>query len=545
MFFGPKNHPVISHKDILSWIFDEPTYDVDKPVYFDPSNSSRYISHNQAKTLIRKLVAGFKKAGLEKGDCVNLHSYNDIYYPILFLAIIASGGVFAGSNPSYKAFELSHHMKIAKVKFIISEPQIVGPVLTAAQQNGIPMSNIWIFNEFDPSLPSNMKSWRSLLDHGEENWVRFDDLQTAKNTPAARFFSSGTTGLPKAASLSHYNLVAQHTLVYGTHSRGYEPTRLMSLPNFHIAAAPPTHITALKDGTTTYIMRRFNLEKFIHHIQIHAITDIYLVPPIAIAIINSPMVQQSCFSTIRSATCGAAPLDKSQQSMLRNKLPAGVPCTQTYGLTEISGAGTTLPYPEDDETGSIGRLLPGLEAKLVDDKGREIREYEIPGELCFRGPTVMNGYFDNPAANKEAFDQDGWFKTGDLAYCAKETECWYIVGRKKELIKVRGFQVAPKEIEGVLLSHPAVMDVAVIGVKLTNQDDEHPRAYIVKRDGVSSSSLTENDVKVFAASRLAKYKALTGGVRFVDALPRNATGKTLRIALRERAETEGGQKAHL
>lgn len=145
-----------------------------------------------------------------------------IYYPILFLGVVASGGVFAGSNPSYTQFELSHHIKTAKVKFIISEPHIVAPVLAAAQENDILKSRIWIFDEFNRELPSNMKSWRSLLGHGEQDWVRFDDLATAKSTAAARFFSSGTTGLPKAASVSHYNLAAQHTLVYEAHPRPYK-----------------------------------------------------------------------------------------------------------------------------------------------------------------------------------------------------------------------------------------------------------------------------------------------------------------------------------
>ena len=150
---------------------------------------------------------------------------------------------------------------------------------------------------------------------------------------------------------------------------------------------------------------------------------------------------------------------------------------------------------------------------------------------------MIPGYFGNPAASADAFTSDGWYKTGDIGYCDKQTQKWYIVDRKKELIKVRGFQVAPLEIEGVLLGHPAISDAAVIGVYASHKDGELPRAYVVRRAG-SEGNLTEAEVRRYMSEKLAKYKDLTGGVRFVDAIPKNATGKILKRVLKEEAQAE-------
>lgn len=158
--------------------------------------------------------------------------------------------------------------------------------------------------------------------------------------------------------------------------------------------------------------------------------------------------------------------------------------------------------------------------------------------MCIRGPTVTPGYFENPKANAESFDSDGWYKTGDIGYCDEKTLKWYIVDRKKELIKVRGFQVAPPELEAVLLSHPQITDAAVIGVMFPGDNGESPRAYVVRRPGEEGLKLTEQMVKDYLGSRLAKYKALTGGVKFVDAIARNASGKILKRVLREESKMD-------
>lgn len=191
--------------------------------------------------------------------------------------------------------------------------------------------------------------------------------------------------------------------------------------------------------------------------------------------------------------------------------------------------------------------MPGLDVKITDDQDKDITGYNVKGELCVRGPIVIPEYFNNPKANAESFDSEGYFRTGDIVYCDKKTKKWYVIDRKKELIKVRGFQVAPPELESVLLSHPQVVDAAVIGVHKAGDEDknEHPRAYVVRRPGDEGAKLSEKDVLAWMDGKLAKFKQLTGGVVFVDAIPKNASGKILKRVLRDEAKAElkkGGAK---
>ncbi|KAL2065067.1 hypothetical protein VTL71DRAFT_4207 [Oculimacula yallundae] len=540
--FEAERQVQIPTKDLLSWTFDDPRFDRDEPIYIDAKDPSRSISSNQARLLIRKLVAGFHAAGLKKGDCVCLHSFNDIYYPILFLGIIAAGGVFAGTNPSYTQFELVHHIKTAKTTFLITETEnnMHENAVAAAKECGIPDSKVWIFDALGNPVPQGFRSWKELLGHGEKDWVRFDDEKTCKETTAARLFSSGTTGLPKAAVLSHYNFIAQHTLVHEISRKTWRSKRLLCLPMFHAACVPVAHTTPLRSGQISYIMRRFELEPLLANIQNYQITDIGLVPPIIIAIIMSGLGSKYSLKTIQALTVGAAPLGKDSQDRMRALLPPGAFANQVWGMTETSCVASMFHYPEDDKTGSVGRMLPMLDSKIVDDDGKDITGYDVRGELCVRGPIVIAGYFENPKANAESFDSEGFFKTGDIVYRDGKSKLWYIVDRKKELIKVRGFQVAPPELETVLLSHPHIIDAAVIGIKHpTEADVELPRAYVIRRDTPEGAALDEEAVKKHCGERLAKFKELTGGVKFVDAIPKNASGKILKRVLRDLAKDEG------
>ncbi|KAL3487816.1 hypothetical protein BJX62DRAFT_212867 [Aspergillus germanicus] len=542
MIFEPERRVPIPATDILTYLFSNPKYDTDKPVYIDVANPSRSISQNQARTIIRQLIAGLHAWGVKEGDCVAIHSFNDIYYSMLVLAIVGAGGVYTGTNPAYTPHEIAHHFRASETRFVISEPEILDPIIIAAKEVNIPESHIRVFNtQPDQIIPPGRVSWNDLFNHGEEKWVSFNDLERAKRTPAARLFSSGTTGLPKAVTNTHHNLVAQQEVVFEVNPRSYEASRVIAIPLFHAAAAPSTHFGILKAGHTVYMMRRFDLPVFLSTFEKYSITDLTLVPPIAIAILMNELTHSRPFlKSVRMASCGAAPLDKDVQGRIQKLLGPGAPFTQVWGMTETSCIATMFPYPEDDNTGSVGRLVPNVEAKLINDAGENISAYNTRGELCVRGPTITPGYYKNASANAVSFDSDGWFHTGDIAYCDKETKKWYIVDRKKELIKVRGFQVAPPELEGVLLSHPGIADAAVIGVKDVQGggDGECPRAYVVRKLNAEGGKLSEEEVKGYLAGRLAKYKALTGGVRFVDAIPKNASGKILKRVLREEAERE-------
>ncbi|KAF2806774.1 AMP-binding enzyme [Mytilinidion resinicola] len=515
----------IPTKDILSWTFDNPQFDQDKKIYIDAVNPSRSITAREARTLIRKMVAGLRAAGLQKEDCVYLHSFNDIYYPIIFLSVIAADEVWTGTNPGYISFELEHHIKTSQASFIISELDLAlfNNILRTAEMCNIPKKNIFISDTKDTEkVPTGYKS------------TGFNDLGTCKTTTAARLFSSGTTGLPKAALLSHYNLIAEHTVVHEAYPKLWEVKRLICVPFFRAASVSGVHTTPLRAGHVTYVMRRFELESYLQNLEKWEIPEISLVPPLVTATIMSPLSKKYSLKKAIYATCGAAPLDKEPQQQFLLLMHPDARFTQVWGMTEITCVAMSFPWDEHDFLGSVGRLVPNMEAKLIDHNGKDISQYDVRGELCVRVPLVIEGYFQNPQANVESF-QNGWFHTGDIAYCEGASKKWYIVDRKKELIKVRGFQVAPSELEGVLLSHPHIADAAVIGVPASASEGELLRAYVVRMPGPEADKLDEKDVKNYGGKRLAKYKRLDGGVAFVDSIPRNASGKILRRILREQA----------
>lgn len=473
-----------------------------------------------------------------------------------FIGILSFGGIFAGVNPSHTTYELAHAFNTAEVKALIVEPELLPNALKAAEQAGIPRSHVFVFDHHtsitksvsnslvvsEDESWSGLQSWRSLMRHGESDWTRWDDEKGSKDTVAARLFSSGTTGLPKAIEMTHYNFIAQHTMVLEYKPRDYEIVRLLCTPMFHVSNVPRAHTSPLRGGVRTYVMRRFELETWMRNIEHFQITEANMVPPMVIQVINSPLTKKYSLQSVRNSWVGAAPLAAEPQARFKALLRSDAPFNQVWGMSETSCIATMLHYPEHDPTGSVGRFLPNQDAKLVDDNGRDITDFDIAGELCVRGPLIVKGYFNNPEANRLAWDDDRYFHTGDMAVRRRENGLWYIVDRKKELIKVRGFQVAPAELEGVLLSHPDISDAAVIGVTADStgvlareEGSELPRAYIVMKSG---TGLTEAHVQAYMKERLAGYKQLVGGVKFVDAIPKNASGKILKKDLKEIAKRD-------
>lgn len=431
---------------------------------------------------------------------------------------------------------------------VICDPEVLSKeFFSAAEGYGLHLSSILAFDsphvhtihEAPGQRITGHHSWRTLLTHGETDWVRFDCETTSRATVAGLFFSSGTTGLPKLTKLSHYNLVAQHTLAFEYTPRPYVLRRLIALPMFHAATAPSTHISPLRSGHPQVIMRRYNPETFLEMCAKHNITDLTLVPPQVISLLAHPMPvsrKKELLESVRLAYGGAAPLDAVTQAKFQDLMPEGSPFTQVMGMTETSCFASLLPYPEDDDTGSVGRFLPNLDVKLLDDNGKELQDYTRPGELAIRGPSITEGYVGVP--RESDFDADGYLRTGDILYRDRTSGLWYVVDRKKEMIKVRGFQVAPKELEGVLLELAGIADAAVIGVKGAG-GDERPKAYVVKNDGVE---VKEGDVEKWIEGKLARYKWLSGGVQFVESIPKSPSGKILKRVLREGVEKERESK---
>ena len=250
---------------------------------------------------------------------------------MLFLGIIGAGGIFAGTNPSYTSFEIAHHIRTSESMFIITEPEMLEQVLTATKECGMAKSKILILNVLDQAVPESFQSWQTLLNHGEEDWTRFDDLETAKTTEAARLFSSGTTGLPKAAMISHHNLIAQHTLTWEDDKRDYLLKSLIAMPMFHVGILPFALCTSLKACHVGVVMRRFDLANFLFNIEKFQVSQLMMVPPMVIATVMAPITKDCNLKSVKGVMIGAAPLDKDPQMRLQMLIGEGAPCTQVYG----------------------------------------------------------------------------------------------------------------------------------------------------------------------------------------------------------------------
>ncbi|KAI9714012.1 MAG: putative NRPS-like protein biosynthetic cluster [Bogoriella megaspora] len=444
-----------------------------------------------------------------------------------------AGGCFVGANPAYTYLELRHLLSISRAKLLIVDPDLLANILPAASKCRIPDSNIFIFDTSSKRHSENFKNWRTLLNHGEQHWVSFDDEAEAKNTISSLMLTSGTTGLPKAAAISHYAQVAQGVMIRDLEDKPYSIKLLLSLPQFHSFVITIAHLKPVREGQTAYIMKRYEPKQYLKYINLYGITETAMVPPIVLNLLSLSPSEQRQLSHLRYIRCAGAPLSADTYRRFTKLLDPKAIFAQIWGMSE-TGWITTFPFPELDDSGSVGRLMPSMEAKIIAQDGTHVLEDNHPGEIYVRGPSLMSGYLANSEATQLAF-AEGWLRTGDIGYCEKGR--WYITDRAKELIKVRGWQVSPTELEACLLTHPSIIDAAVIGVELSEQSGELPRAYIVLKAS-GSGRVTEADIQTFVKERLAKYKALGGGVKFLGRIPKGASGKILRKQLKEMAAEE-------
>lgn len=528
-------------------------------LYINPANPAEHYSYNTSLKLVRQLIAGLKASGLQRGDTVCIHSFNSLIYPLLILAIIGAGGLSVGTNPSYTQAELGHGVRVAKIKFVLAEPEILPNMLDALRENGSDISNnLFVLDtSATSSLPKGRRSWRELLKHGEEDWITFDNEQTAADTVAQLYYTSGTTGLPKCAMTTHRNLVAQHQLFFEANPRNYTVKLILAMPFFHVGIAPQVFTSVIKEGREAYVMRRFDLLPFLSYHTKFQLNEMFTVPPMINGIVMSGLADEKSkhyradcsLRGVRNGTVGAAPMSGDLQARFQKLMAPGGTFTQVWGMTETTTMFLMVPWAIargcsagklNTAWGTVGTPLPNLQAKLVDGQGQDVTE-SYKGELCVKGPTIVKGYFENSKATAESWDSDGYFHTGDVIEVrphkdletGKEHMLCFVVERLKELIKVRGFQVAPAELEGALTEHPDIVDAAVIGLPTKGQDDnELPKAYIVRREG---SKLVEADVMTHMKTRVARYKQLEGGISFVDTIPKLPSGKILKRVLREEA----------
>lgn len=494
----------------------------DKPALID-GPSGRTLTYGQLAGAIRLAAAGLAERGLEKGDVFAIYSPNVPEYAVAFHAVATLGGVSTTLNPLYTVEEMVYQLNDAGAKYLLTIPQFVENALEAAEQSGV--EEVFVFGEADNATP-----FRSLMQNdGIVPDVEIDPREDLIALP----YSSGTTGLPKGVMLTHHNLVANVAQCAGVESGLFQvnedDTLMGVLPFFHVYGMVVIMNYALHGGGTIVTMPRFDMEQFLELIQEHDVTYAHLVPPIVLGLAKHPVVDNYDVSTLRLIVSGAAPLGENVAEACAERLDCRV--TQGYGLTETS----PVTHVNAEEKGqqklaSVGPCIPNTEVKLLDIETDEELGPNEEGEVCIRGPQVMKGYLSQEDATAASIDSEGWLHTGDIGY-ADEDGYFYIVDRVKELIKYKGYQVAPAELEALLLDHPAIVDAAVIPSP-DEEAGEVPKAFVVTRDEVSADEIMD-----FVADHVAPQKKVRR-VEFVDEIPKSASGKILRRVLVEQERDE-------
>jgi acyl-CoA synthetase (AMP-forming)/AMP-acid ligase II len=471
--------------------------------------TGRTITYSSLLDQIRRTAAGLAARGIEKGDVVSIWSPNLPEWPVAFFGVIRLGGVVHTSNPVSTPSELAFQLADGGVKLLITVNALADKAKAAIAESTRDIELV-TFDE-TPGLPT----LASIMVDGEPPAVTIDPA----NDIAALPYSSGTTGLPKGVMLVHQSIVAQLNQIDAIESVQM-PALLGVLPFFHIYGMVIIMMHGLMRGATIVTMPKFEFEPFLKVLSTWPITSAHIVPPIVVALGKHPLVDSYTFPHLKYIFSGAAPLGAELTDAVERRLHIKI--RQGYGMTEASPA-THYTVAGEERVGTVGKLMPSTEGRMIDpETGKDVPTGQ-PGEVWVRGPQVMKGYLNNPDATAKTVDADGWLHTGDIGVM-DEDGYLTVVDRLKELIKVKGFQVAPAELESVLLKHPKIADCAVIPVA-DEDSGEVPKAIVVKRE-----DLTEDEVKAFVEAKVAHYKRIRY-VAFVDAIPKSPSGKILRRVL--------------
>ncbi|KAH9927963.1 acetyl-CoA synthetase-like protein [Epithele typhae] len=526
-------HPVRPRwsNDIRPWLIEEAT--------------GRQIGSDEIRSRMFGLSNALKiRWNIGYDDPVCVFSPNHVDYPVVMWAVQNLGGIVSTANPTYTADELAHQLEAIRARLVVVHPDVLQVALEAARMIGLSEDAIILF-EKAVARPNIL----DLIESGLKEPQRFTPLSfrpgQAKEKLALLSFSSGTTGRPKAVMISHYSMIA-NIVMYGEHMR---QNRAKTSPDMHFCLpgdviygilpfyhAFGMHFVVLMNmvfGTTVVVAPKFSLQQMLDSIQRYRITNLAVVPPQVIAMCKSPITKDYDLSSLRSIVSGAAPLGPEVTDQLAQLLPKCI-IGQVYGLTEaatgvvFAAHGLKVPTP-----GSAGVLVPGVVARVVKADG-SLAGFDELGELQVKQPSIALGYFNNPQATAETY-VDGWVRTGDEVRINAAKEL-FVVDRIKELLKVRGLQVAPSELEGHLLDHAAVRDACVVGVP-DEYSGDLPVAFVVLAPEAVQGN--KGDLKRALMLHVSEHKARhkwLAAVEFVDEIPKNPSGKLLRRVLRDQAK---------
>jgi acyl-CoA synthetase (AMP-forming)/AMP-acid ligase II len=501
---SPWPAPSIPDADFAAHVLRHAERLADHPALVDAADG-RTIRYGELAAAARRTAAGLASRGFGRGDVLAIYSPNLPEFVVAVLGAAMTGGVVTTANPLYTAGELATQLRDSGARLVVTIPPFADRAAEAARAAGV------------------------------EAVLGFGDLAGGAAPPAVDIaaddvvllpYSSGTTGLPKGVEITHRAAVAQLAQNELMLELGPEDTVLAVAPMYHCMGLVVVVANALVQGATVVTMTRFAFEPFLQAMQDHRVTATVVAPPIALGLARHPAVDAYDLSALRWVGCGAAPLDGQTEEACARRLN----CVfgQGYGMSEATAtiAIASVGEPERIVRGTVGALVPGTTARVVDPETGADLGPDAEGELLIRGPQLMRGYRGRPEATAATIDADGWLHTGDLAAVAADGAV-RITDRLKELIKVKGFQVAPAELEGVLCAHPAVADAAVVGIP-DDATGEVPKAFVVARGAAAP-----DEVMAWVAERVAPHKRVRA-VEVVDEIPKLPAGKILRRVLRDR-----------
>jgi len=500
-----------------------------------PHNSA--ITYGELVTAIDGFAGALAHRGIGVGDVVALLAPNSAAFAVLFHAILRAGGTATTINALFTAHDIAKQITDAQATMLITVYALRDQAREGAKLAGLSPAQILVLDgpgEGDADFGSHPNNDDLLAPQAAAPTVTFDPATHLAALP----YSSGTTGNPKGVMLTHRNLVANIAQIRPVQGVTKNDTVMAVLPFFHIYGMTVLLNAALHARARLIIMPSFDLAQFLGNIATYQATIAYIAPPVAVALAKHPSVDQHDLSSLKVIMSGAAPLDEELGHAVAERV--GCRVVQGYGMSELSPVSHCMPFDGGEPwfgveapLSSVGWTVPNAVSKIVDpETGAEIEVPESglskPGELWFAGPNVMAGYLNNPEATASTIDADGFLHTGDLA-CVDEHGCVHIVDRLKELIKYKGYQVPPAELEALLLTHPGIADAAVIGAVDAESGEEVPKAYVVRQP--EHDGLTKEAVMEFVAEQVSPHKKVRL-VEFIDAIPKSAAGKILRKDLR-------------
>ncbi|KAI3916537.1 hypothetical protein MKW92_019358 [Papaver armeniacum] len=519
--------PISNQIPLHTYCFENISEFSEKPCLITGSNG-RIYSYSETHLICQKTSVGLSKLGIKKGDVIMLLLQNCPEFIFSFLGASMLGAVSTTANPFYTQAEIFKQFNSSKTKLIITQSQYVDKLRDSAENAPKIGEDFIVVTIDDP--PENCIHFSVISDADEKE---IPSVSIEPDSAVVLPYSSGTTGLPKGVILTHKSLISSVAQqVDGENPNLYlksDDVVLCVLPLFHIYSLHSVLLCSLRAGAAVLLMEKFDITSLLELIQRYRVSVTPVVPPLVLALAKNPLVENFDLSSIRAVLSGAAPLGKELQDALKSRVPQAI-FGQGYGMTE---AGPVLAMslvfakqPFQTKSGSCGTVVRNAELKVIDPETGLTLRHNQPGEICVRGPQIMKGYLNDVDATSSTIDVEGWLHTGDIGYVDDDDEI-FIVDRVKELIKFKGFQVPPAELEALLLSHPSIADAAVVSQK----DDvagEIPVAFIVRSNGFE---LTEVAVKEYISKQVVFYKRLHK-VFFIHAIPKSPSGKILRKDLR-------------